>query len=64
VETYDRIAAESPCPIVVITGDDDADRIRTLLARGARGYLVKGEVEGAALIRLIREVVEEADSSR
>jgi len=60
VETFDRLAAVDPPPVVVISGDDDPACARSLIERGAQDYLVKGEMSDAAVLRALRQAVERA----
>jgi signal transduction histidine kinase len=58
-ETFARITECAPgVPVVVLSGlDDQALSVRTV-REGAQDYLVKGQVEGATLVRSIRYAVE------
>ncbi len=60
IETFDRLAAASPPPVVVMSGDEDPLRALALIERGAQDYLVKGEMSGAAIARSLRLAVERA----
>jgi len=60
VETFDRIAATAVAPIVVMTGDSDPIRALALIERGAQAYLVKGEMSGASIARMVRQAIERA----
>jgi PAS domain S-box-containing protein/excisionase family DNA binding protein len=44
--------------VVVLTGLEDEELARTALRQGAQDYLIKGRVEGAALLRSVRYAVE------
>jgi signal transduction histidine kinase len=57
-ETFDRVSAVSPLPIVVLSGDDDPAQALTLIERGAQDYLVKGENSGPAIARAVRQAIE------
>ena len=45
-------------PIVVLSGTDDDDLIKTALEKGAQDYLVKTSYDGALLARVMRYAVE------
>ena len=45
-------------PIVVLTGQNDENLAIRSVHQGAQDYLVKGEVDGAALVRSIRYAIE------
>jgi signal transduction histidine kinase len=60
VETFDRIAVATQIPIVVMTGDDDPSHALALIERGAQDYLVKGEMSGASIARMVRQAIERA----
>jgi len=44
--------------VVILTGLEDEELARTALRQGAQDYLIKGRVEGAALLRSVRYAVE------
>jgi two-component sensor histidine kinase len=58
-DTFARAHAHHPdLPVVVLTGlDDEAMAIRTV-QEGAQDYLVKGRIDGAALVRSLRYAIE------
>jgi DNA-binding response OmpR family regulator len=45
-------------PIVVLTGSDDATLASEAIKLGAKGYLVKGQVDEPAMIRAVRDAFE------
>jgi len=47
-------------PIVILTGLDDEERCAEALQRGAQDYLVKGSVDGDAIVRSIRYAIARA----
>lgn len=55
-----REAREEGCDraMIILTGQDDANADRSAMASGASDYLVKGEVNAAALERAIRYAIE------
>ena len=58
-ETFVRIAERAPgVPIVVLSGLDDQALAVRAVREGAQDYLVKGQVEGATLVRSIRHAIE------
>ncbi len=65
LDTLDRLArVVGGIPIIVLTAHDD-DRLAVLaVQRGAQDYLVKGEVDGASLMRAIRYARERASFRR
>jgi two-component sensor histidine kinase/CheY-like chemotaxis protein len=59
VGTVARVRAAAPgVPVVVLTGLADEEVAVAAVKQGAQEYLVKGEVGGALLIRVIRYAVE------
>jgi len=44
-------------PIVFVTGLNDEDLGRQMIKSGAQGYLVKGQIEGAALLRTLHDII-------
>jgi DNA-binding NarL/FixJ family response regulator len=59
IETLDRITAVRPPPVLVLSGDDDPAASRAALARGAAGFVKKGEMSGDRLARLVRQAAGE-----
>jgi len=58
-ETFSRFRAEEPFMAVIVLGAKDDDRLAVrMLHEGAQDYLVKGEMNGRLLSRLIRYAVE------
>lgn len=45
-------------PVIVLTGLEDEQIIRTAMKRGAQDYLVKGKIDGGILVRAIRHAME------
>ncbi len=61
LDTFDRLHRAAPrLPVVVLTGLDDEDLALSAVARGAQDYLVKGSVDAASLLRVLRFAVERA----
>ena len=58
-ETFDRVHAQAPqIPVIVLTGlSDDAAGVEAV-RRGAQDYLVKGQLDGSVLARIIRYAYE------
>ena len=44
-------------PIVFMTGLNDEDLGHQMIKSGAQGYLVKGQIEGAALLRTLHDII-------
>jgi two-component system cell cycle sensor histidine kinase/response regulator CckA len=58
VESLWRLREHAPnVPIVFLTGLKDDDLGRQMLESGAQGYLVKGQIEGAELLRTLDDVI-------
>lgn len=51
-------------PIVFLTGLKDDDLSRQMLAGGAQGYLIKGQIEGAALLRTLNDIIDRSQAQR
>lgn len=57
--TYMRAKAVAPAlPIIVLTGTDDQQTALQAVRSGAQDYLVKGQVDGRMLSRVIRYAIE------
>ena len=48
----------SPCPIIVLTGQDDEEMATQALQQGAQDYLIKGEADAGQIVRSIRYAIE------
>ena len=58
VESLCRLREHAPnVPIVFLTGLKNDDLGRQMLESGAQGYLVKGQIEGAELLRTLDDVI-------
>jgi PAS domain S-box-containing protein len=58
-ETFSRVQKAAPRhPIIVISGLDDRALARDAVREGAQDYLVKGQIDGQLLARVIRHAVE------
>ena len=51
----ERIKRAQPPPVLVMSGDDDPASERAALDRGAHGFVRKGALSGAELLRTVRE---------
>ena len=59
IDTFFRAYAHAPeTPFVLLTGLDDETLAVTAVRRGAQDYLLKGETDGATLLRSIRYATE------
>jgi two-component system, cell cycle response regulator len=59
LDTFMRVHAQFPTiPIVVLTGNSDETYALEAVRQGAQDYLVKGNVNGKALLRVIRYAIE------
>src|SRR2546428_8123275 len=59
LETYTRAHAASPAtPIIVLTGLDDQKIALQAVREGAQDYLLKGQVDGKMLVRVIQYAIE------
>lgn len=56
-DTLRRLRARRDVPIVVLTGLPDEAAARRMGGDGAQGYLLKGQFDGAALLRTVHEAV-------
>src|SRR5580698_841362 len=61
VEDFDgltRIIAAAPdLPVLMLTGLDDEATGLSMVQHGAQDYLVKGTVDGAMLVRVVRQAI-------
>ena len=58
VESLCRLREHAPdVPIVFLTGLKDDDLGQKMIEGGAQGYLVKGQIEGAELLRTLDDVI-------
>ncbi|MCH7600849.1 MAG: response regulator, partial [Myxococcales bacterium] len=58
-ETFIRVKERVPdIPIVVMTGFEDEELGARLVKMGAQDYMVKGDSEGAMLVRSVRHAIE------
>jgi signal transduction histidine kinase len=64
VNTFDRLLAVGPPPIVVLSEVADPGLALSLIDRGAQDYLVKGEHSGAAIARSVRQAMERSRLQR
>lgn len=51
-----------PVPVVLLTGVDDVETARECLRRGAQDYLIKGQVDGASILRAIEFAIHRQDT--
>jgi signal transduction histidine kinase len=59
LETFDALHGAAPTtPVVVLSGLADESVAVTAVHRGAQDYLVKGQVDGGALLRSMRYAIE------
>jgi len=58
IESLDRLREQKPeVPIIFMTGLDDEELGRQMIEAGAQGYLVKGQIEGEALLGMLRDAI-------
>ncbi len=58
-ETIDRLAAWAPdLPIIIFTGAADERIAMEAIRRGAQDYLLKGQADGAMIVRAIRYAID------
>jgi len=58
IESLCRLQEHAPdVPIVFLTGLKDDDLGQQMLDGGAQGYLVKGQIEGPALLRTLHDII-------
>ena len=58
VDTFDRLLAVGPPPVVVLSVHADPGLALSLIDRGAQDYLLKGEYSGTAIARSVRQAIE------
>lgn len=59
-----RVQARAPgVAVLVLTGDDDEQHGALAMGAGAQDYLIKGQVHGALLVRVIRYAIERRRSA-
>lgn len=59
LETFDAVHAAAPrVPVVVVSGLDDEGVAVRAVHRGAQDYLVKGQLDGATILRSMRYAIE------
>ncbi|MCI0528759.1 MAG: diguanylate cyclase, partial [Nitrospira sp.] len=59
LETFARVHTQAPgVPIIILTGFDDEKLGLEAVGKGAQDYLVKGQVEGKVLPRIMRYAIE------
>jgi signal transduction histidine kinase len=59
LETFSKVYTQAAeVPIVILTGLNDFEHAVTAVKAGAQDYLVKGEVDGATLVRSLRYAIE------
>lgn len=65
LETFLALNRRVPgVPVVVLTGLDDDELARRAMQAGAQDYLVKGQVEGPALVRSVLYAIERQRTTR
>jgi DNA-binding NarL/FixJ family response regulator len=58
LDTLLRVREHAPdLPVVIMTGLEDEAVARRMLEAGAQGYVVKGQLDGAALLHTLREAI-------
>jgi two-component system, cell cycle sensor histidine kinase and response regulator CckA len=59
LNTFERVhEAAKKTPIVILTGRDDATLGIEMVRRGAQDYLIKGELDGRSIARILQYAVE------
>lgn len=59
LDTLTRLCTQAPrVPVVVLSGLGDEAIVNEAVTRGAQDYLVKGEVSGVLLVRVLRYAIE------
>src|SRR5579871_699440 len=59
METFRRLHSRAPhCPIIVLSGLNDATLALNAVHYGAQDYLIKGQVDGQLLARAMRYAIE------
>ena len=65
IETFHRTHAAAPLiPIVVLSGVDDQKIALQAVHEGAQDYLVKGQVDGRMLVRVIQYAMERKSAAQ
>ena len=58
LESLHRLREQTPdVPIVFMTGLNDENLGHQMIEGGAQGYIVKGQIEGAALLRTLHDII-------
>jgi two-component system cell cycle response regulator len=58
LESLHRLREQTPeVPIVFMTGLNDEGLGHKMIKSGAQGYLVKGQIEGSALLRTLHDII-------
>ena len=58
LESLHRLREQTPdVPIVFLTGLNDEELGHQMIKGGAQGYIVKGQVEGPALLRTLHDII-------
>ena len=58
LESLHRLREQTPdVPIVFMTGLNDEELGNKMIEGGAQGYIVKGQVEGTALLRTLHNII-------
>lgn len=59
LDTFVKVHSEFPAiPIIILTGSDDEAGALEAMRRGAQDYLVKNQITGTSLVRVIRYAIE------
>jgi CheY-like chemotaxis protein len=65
LETVSRVCAHAPdLPLVVLTGLNEETLAQQMLDAGAQGYIPKGQLNGTALLSMLRAAISQKQSTR
>lgn len=61
VETFYRVRAACDVPVVIWTGDDNAEMALRTMKKGAQDYLIKGKTSDDSVIRVLNYAIERSN---
>ena len=61
LETFYRVRASSDVPVVIWTGDDNAEMAMRTMKKGAQDYLIKGKTSDDSVMRVLNYAIERSN---